>query len=414
MIHQDTDPRWLDFCHPSLMRPLPQPDLLSLLRSLDEDELEGVAWRLQAGGVQVSGSEPEKMVEAVLTAVEGNLLLLSAEALELLSAAAASPGPLNIDLETYEDLLFMLRQQGLLFVGTVEPKRPAVVLPTEIRARWGDYIQGTALREQAEHNQQLLQNCRGVLDYYGLLSLDELYEVISRLGVAVERAFFQCLINLTGNDGLYVQAEDGCVWHPLVDDTSWLAQELSARPKLERRPLALADVRSAPDAFVSLPAYEEFGRFLSGIGVSTSEVSYIQAYVLNGFQNQDPFLQSGLEELIQGDEHVSGWSVAEVDQYLEAMRDQTPLWMLKGYSPAEIRRLGIDVSTEALITPSEDDEHAEYADTYIESDALDSWLLDDEGERPRQPHVRAAKVGRNDPCPCGSGKKYKKCCGSGV
>lgn len=26
--------------------------------------------------------------------------------------------------------------------------------------------------------------------------------------------------------------------------------------------------------------------------------------------------------------------------------------------------------------------------------------------------VRVAKVGRNEPCPCGSGKKYKKCCGS--
>lgn len=25
-----------------------------------------------------------------------------------------------------------------------------------------------------------------------------------------------------------------------------------------------------------------------------------------------------------------------------------------------------------------------------------------------------AKVGRNEPCPCGSGKKYKKCCGSGA
>ena len=25
--------------------------------------------------------------------------------------------------------------------------------------------------------------------------------------------------------------------------------------------------------------------------------------------------------------------------------------------------------------------------------------------------VKAAKVGRNDPCPCGSGKKHKKCCG---
>jgi hypothetical protein len=24
--------------------------------------------------------------------------------------------------------------------------------------------------------------------------------------------------------------------------------------------------------------------------------------------------------------------------------------------------------------------------------------------------VKEAKIGRNDPCPCGSGKKYKKCC----
>ncbi len=28
--------------------------------------------------------------------------------------------------------------------------------------------------------------------------------------------------------------------------------------------------------------------------------------------------------------------------------------------------------------------------------------------------VNENKVGRNDPCPCGSGKKYKKCCGKGL
>ncbi len=28
----------------------------------------------------------------------------------------------------------------------------------------------------------------------------------------------------------------------------------------------------------------------------------------------------------------------------------------------------------------------------------------------RQPVVKGKKIGRNDPCPCGSGKKYKKCC----
>ena len=30
---------------------------------------------------------------------------------------------------------------------------------------------------------------------------------------------------------------------------------------------------------------------------------------------------------------------------------------------------------------------------------------------PNKSPVHAYKVGRNDPCPCGSGKKYKKCCG---
>jgi SEC-C motif-containing protein len=39
------------------------------------------------------------------------------------------------------------------------------------------------------------------------------------------------------------------------------------------------------------------------------------------------------------------------------------------------------------------------------------WLFR-EGRAPEQVPVRnaAPKVGRNDPCPCGSGKKYKKCC----
>ncbi|MPN17452.1 hypothetical protein SDC9_164805 [bioreactor metagenome] len=26
-------------------------------------------------------------------------------------------------------------------------------------------------------------------------------------------------------------------------------------------------------------------------------------------------------------------------------------------------------------------------------------------------YVKSENIGRNDPCPCGSGKKYKKCCG---
>ena len=35
-------------------------------------------------------------------------------------------------------------------------------------------------------------------------------------------------------------------------------------------------------------------------------------------------------------------------------------------------------------------------------------------DAPRNPVKAAKKIGRNDPCPCGSGKKYKNCCGKNV
>jgi preprotein translocase subunit SecA len=37
--------------------------------------------------------------------------------------------------------------------------------------------------------------------------------------------------------------------------------------------------------------------------------------------------------------------------------------------------------------------------------------LYNEGASARQPRRVGEQIGRNDPCPCGSGKKYKKCCG---
>lgn len=41
-----------------------------------------------------------------------------------------------------------------------------------------------------------------------------------------------------------------------------------------------------------------------------------------------------------------------------------------------------------------------------------SWyFVDGQPVRPKQFVREAPKTGRNEPCPCGSGKKFKKCCG---
>lgn len=33
---------------------------------------------------------------------------------------------------------------------------------------------------------------------------------------------------------------------------------------------------------------------------------------------------------------------------------------------------------------------------------------------PTSPQLERGRVGRNDPCPCGSGKKFKRCCFRGI
>ncbi|HSR01404.1 MAG TPA: SEC-C metal-binding domain-containing protein, partial [Methylophilaceae bacterium] len=51
--------------------------------------------------------------------------------------------------------------------------------------------------------------------------------------------------------------------------------------------------------------------------------------------------------------------------------------------------------------------HADY------NESQDNNVDEDAGPASRQPVVREGqKIGRNDPCPCGSGKKYKQCHGA--
>lgn len=53
-------------------------------------------------------------------------------------------------------------------------------------------------------------------------------------------------------------------------------------------------------------------------------------------------------------------------------------------------------------------DHHELA-TFRKRDGL--WLYVDGQMNPKKEPRQVEKVGRNEPCACGSGKKYKKCCG---
>ncbi len=61
---------------------------------------------------------------------------------------------------------------------------------------------------------------------------------------------------------------------------------------------------------------------------------------------------------------------------------------------------------------AEGKEHDHYEHSFFEKDGGEWRFLDAQGLKPGTYVRPEPKLGRNDPCKCGSGKKFKKCCGA--
>lgn len=115
------------------------------------------------------------------------------------------------------------------------------------------------------------------------------------------------------------------------------------------------------------------------------------------------FLKTSATQAVQEqfDEQASkAWSAAAEWHGLEILKTE------KGQSGD---RTGI-VEFRALYTANgEFCDHHEIS-TFVREE--DGWKFEDGELIGETPTVREEpKIGRNDPCPCGSGKKFKKCCG---
>ncbi len=100
---------------------------------------------------------------------------------------------------------------------------------------------------------------------------------------------------------------------------------------------------------------------------------------LRGYAQRDPVVEYRLE----------GFDM--FDAMVEAIREDTTKMILT----VEIRNREEDVKRNQVATVTGESGAGAGGDDSIK----------------KQPIRKKEKVGRNDPCPCGSGKKYKKCCG---
>ena len=90
---------------------------------------------------------------------------------------------------------------------------------------------------------------------------------------------------------------------------------------------------------------------------------------------------------------------------------QTSTW--RGLQIIETKVVGDDeayVSFEAQFTQAGKDQNHREKSLFEREDGKWRFVTGDELKNPTV-RYETPRTGRNDPCPCGSGKKYKKCCG---
>ena len=138
-------------------------------------------------------------------------------------------------------------------------------------------------------------------------------------------------------------------------------------------------------------------RILAGIARDESEdreLCYSAAHVLLDFPR--PQYRALLEQLAaQQEDERRAFDMQEICDAYEDLHDK-PDWA-RFDDPLDFYSAEAVAERQAYRERGEDWDEANIHD-------MDSLVID-------QPYVRETpKVGRNDPCPCGSGKKYKKCC----
>ena len=106
-------------------------------------------------------------------------------------------------------------------------------------------------------------------------------------------------------------------------------------------------------------------------------------------------------------EHINTMSILKEGIHLRGYAQENPLraYTTEGYELFEDLLDTIDKETTMFLLKAEVRQNAE------RKEVAKGKAADDESKVAKKTPKKSTKVGRNDPCPCGSGKKYKNCCG---
>jgi len=269
------------------------------------------------------------------------------------------------------------KERGILFQGTVEGRK-GLVMPQELV----DFSQKHKVfppKEQIIQNTTIIKLVRGMLYYYGVMTINQMMEQLSKhISDDLQSDFvYQMLIDAS-QYYIDIEFEDGLFHYLDIYEPAELNKRLNSQyAELEYYPYTAEQLMAAakPFYFERTPAYVAFERFLSDHYDMTPNDAYVTIVDFMMFARNGRPVQEALNSLQQSIEFPQQPYATELLAKFSDLINTTSQWILKGHTPNGLSGEGNFAA-------------------------------------PARPSIYEAKkkIGRNDPCPCGSGNKFKKCC----
>lgn len=289
------------------------------------------------------------------------------------------------DLSSLErhQILF-LRSIGIIFTGTHEGKRK-LLIPNELIEEILHLNEDKQIRQRMNRNTEWIKLTQGLLYYYGTLDLQQLIDFMRKY--TDEPLHVQEYLSIIDDAATYYEEIDidryGFSNMDVIDPLR-VKREQQMRESVPFYPFTKKQLlRAGEPGYVERnESYRQFVRYLQQNYDMTEQIADeivedCVALVKDGGSPNE--LITYLGEILEFD---SLQAVEKLMEKLIPMMNNTREWFLKGHTSEELF-----AQEKKLLQPL----------PHNKNNVID--------------FTTKKKIGRNDPCPCGSKKKYKKCCG---
>lgn len=372
---------------PQLTYPLTFADALGVL---SKQQLTSIRMNLKIGNL--STLNKQGLVEKLAELIPDNLDLTTRcwdhNRMKLVQKIAKIGGLWDKPLLEYQQYEYF-RERGILFPGTVDGKR-VVIMPSELVELFksGDLFQDHPIHSR---NTEWVRLTRGLLYYYGTFSPEELKTFVIT-DADHPLAQFDIMNIIYDASDYYEQIEideEAMISDYRVVDPASIRKERALRHELDFCPFTEQELLKAgePDYVERNSHYMNLVHYvLNHYEIDRDEADFLVEECVDAAKNGDSL--ASVLEVAQDFIEMPGIEViSAITDLLVPLMNNTKQWAIKGYSPAELSAKRASAGVLLNSVPNRT----------VQADVIDM--------KTKQ------KVGRNDPCPCGSGKKFKKCCG---